>query len=111
MPLRWSSLAIVPILLAATAGEAGAHESASRSTTFRRARYLICARAPVEDLHCVGPIKAKQRLLADLGLPAGGSLSDRIDRARDAAVDAVYFNVREAVTPLRALLRERPEPA
>ncbi len=109
MAPRRSPLAIVMILLAAAGGEAAAHESASQTGAYYRARYLLCGRAPVEHLHCVGPIRARPRLLAALQPPAGGDLGGQIDRARDAAVDAVYFNVREAVPALRALMRQRPE--
>ena len=56
---------------------------------------------------CVGIGGAKNRLLAELSaardLKSKG-VRRRIDRARKAAVAAVYFNVKEAVTPLRSLL-------
>lgn len=87
------------------ARDAAAHESASYTRPFYRERYLICGRAPVEHLHCVGPIRARARLLSALAFPPGDPSSDAIDRARDAAVDAVYFHLREAVPALRILLQ------
>jgi hypothetical protein len=90
---------------------AEAHRGASRTTRLYRERSLLCARAPVEHVLCVGPQRGKAHLLAQLAAALTRDPRVHLDRARDAAVAAAYFDVREAIGPLRALLALRPDPA
>jgi hypothetical protein len=81
------------VVLVAAATDAAAHHSASHWGPLYVERYLVCTH-DVEQVHCVGPIRANKKLLAAL---KGADL----DAAHRAAVDAVYFNVREAIPALR----------
>lgn len=76
------------------------HWSASRSRSLHTQRYLVCNDKPHQRVACAGPMRARAQLLAAIG----GSDSER---AHEAAVDAVYFNVREAIPALRNLLATR----
>ena len=104
---------VLALAFAAFTLDAHAHYSASRSTRLRYDRHLICTdRDDARRVDCVGPIKARASLIANLAvgpLAPGKNHSERVDRARDAALDAVYFNVREAVPALRAWFALRPE--
>ncbi|HEY5936465.1 MAG TPA: hypothetical protein VIU61_17560, partial [Kofleriaceae bacterium] len=105
-------LAVVVVLASMTS--ASAHYGASRSTRLRHDRHLSCDddvdRAKVD---CVGPVKARATLLANLDpgeLPPGKNHSKKVEAARDAALDAAYFSVGEAVPKIRSWLeRYRPD--
>lgn len=105
-------LAVVFVLAAVTS--ASAHYGASRSTRLRYDRHLSCNDG--EDrvkVDCVGPIKARAKLLANLDpgeLVPNKNHTTKVDAARDAALDAAYFSVGEAVPKIRPWLeRYRPE--
>lgn len=89
--MRFLPLLLVPLV-------ATAHDSASRSTRIVRDRHLVCTTAKdAARVDCVGPIEARSTLLAELD-------GTDVDRARDAAIDAAYFDVREAIPKLRPWL-------
>ncbi|MEJ7601849.1 MAG: hypothetical protein WKG01_28380 [Kofleriaceae bacterium] len=105
---------VLACVVGLVAHDAHGHYSASRSTRLRGDRHLICYRA--EDaarVDCVGPHRARATLLANLTvgeLVPGKNHSLHVDRARDAALDAVYFSVREAIPKLRLwLTTQRPD--
>ena len=101
----------IACVLGVLAHDAHGHYSASRSTRLRGDRHLICTDAgDAARVDCVGPHRARATLLADLAIGAlapGKNQSQRVDRARDAALDAVYFSVREAIPKLRVWLAEQ----
>jgi hypothetical protein len=96
-------------IVLAISSAASAHHSASHWGPIYRERYLACGSDP-HHVHCAGPIRAKRTLIAELhvGDLAPGKNHDReVDAAHNAAVDAVYFNIREAIPALRELLAIR----
>ena len=95
--------AAVSTLLVGTA--ANAHWSASSGRSLLVERYLVCDGDL--DVRCVGPKVARTELRTALEL--GPILADRnndhvVDPAHEAAVFAAYFDLQEAVEPLRAML-------
>ena len=116
MVLRSLGVALGLTLVAALAQPepAEAHHSASYWRALYRERYLVCTDASAANrVHCVGPNQARGPMLAALALGdlAPGTNHDGwIDPARDAAVDAAYYHVREAVPALRRWLDIRLEP-
>jgi hypothetical protein len=76
---------------------ASAHHSASRWTSFHATRYLVCTDAPATKAECVGPVRAKRSIVDTLA-------AGHVDRAHDAAINAVYFNVVDAIPNLTKLL-------
>jgi hypothetical protein len=107
------------LLAAATAaicaGPAEAHHSASSWHPLYRERYLICTDAKAATrVHCVGPVKARAAMLAALKLGdlAPGKNHDHwVDPAHEAAVDAAYFHVADAIPALRTWLEIRLDAA
>ena len=111
MMSRVSWLAVVVSTIALAPSPTDAHHSASRSGPLQRERYLVCARPDAIDrVECVGPERARSSLLRQLAL---GDLVDRknldywIEPAHTAAVWSAYFNVRDAIAPLRTWLTIR----
>jgi hypothetical protein len=105
---------LAPLFVLAMLTSAAAHYSASRSTRLRYDRHLICDDAKDRTrVDCVGPIKARATLMANLDageLAPGKNHSTKVDAARDAALDAAYFSLGEAVPKIRPWLeRYRPE--
>jgi hypothetical protein len=101
--------ALLVTTVLAVASPASAHHSASHWGPIYRERYQACTNAP-HDVHCAGPIRAKRGLIAALhvGTLAPGKNHDHeVGDAHNAAVDAVYFNIREAIPALRQLLAIR----
>jgi hypothetical protein len=105
---------LAPVFVLATVTVASAHYSASRSTRLRYDRHLSCNDAKDRmKVDCVGPIKARATLMANLDageLVPNKNQSAKVDAARDAALDAAYFSVGEAIPKIRPWLeRYRPE--
>lgn len=107
MPAKPCALSVAAIATSVLLGTpiADAHWSASYSRSLFVERYLVCDGDL--DVRCVGPIAARDELLADLEL--GPIEVDRnndhvVDPAREAAVFAAYFDMREAIGPLRTML-------
>lgn len=93
---------------------ASAHWSASYGRSILVERYLVCDDDDDRlDARCVGPVAAAAQLRADLRdvvVQADRNNDAEVDPARDAAVFAAYFDMRETVPALRELLR-MPMPA
>lgn len=116
--MRSPGLGLVLLAAAAAIGAhpepAEAHHSASSWRPFYRERYAVCtdARAAAR-VHCVGPLRARPALLAALAI---GDLTPGLDHeawiapAHDAAVDAAYFHVQDAVPALRRWLALHLDP-
>lgn len=90
-------LAAAGILALIAMAPAEAHESASASGAIYRHRYLICAEAPWDRALCAGPNRARQPIVSALS-------GTDVSKAHDAAIAAVYFNVKDAIGPLQAML-------
>jgi hypothetical protein len=111
---RLLALGAAAVCAGAGGATAFAHHSASYWRPLYRERYLVCTDATAATrVRCVGPNQARGPLLAALALGdlAPGKNHDAwIDPAREAAVDAAYFHVQDAVPRLRPWLDLRLEP-
>ena len=90
-----------------TSATASAYWSASAGGSLYVTRYLSCIDEPAKRARCVGPIRAKQQILAALHvgeLVPGTNHDAEVDPARDAALDAMYFNITDAIPKLRKLM-------
>lgn len=103
-----SSLLLASFVVAGLAPSiADAHWSASYSRRILVERYLVCDDEGELDARCVGPVLAQAGLLAALEpapLKADRNNDRIVDPARDAAVFAAYFDMQQAVEPLRRML-------
>lgn len=95
------------VLVGFAPSTADAHWSASYSRRILVERYLVCDDEGELDAQCVGPVLAEPGLLAALepaALVVDRNNDHLVDPARDAAVFAAYFDMQQAVVPLRRLL-------
>src|SRR5258706_3252995 len=92
------------VLVIAASQITTAHWSASRGTSLYARRYLVCNEHPDRRVECAGPFRARTQLVSAI---AGADE----DRAHAAMIAAAYFNVRDAIAPLRTVLARRLEPA
>lgn len=90
-------LAAAGVVAVVAMAPAEAHHSASASGPLYRQRYLICTEAPWDRALCAGPNRARPAILAALSGPDD-------DKAHDAAIAAVYFNMQDAIGPLQTML-------
>lgn len=99
------------LLALVLAAPAEAHRSASSSGPLFHPYFMGCRTATaVDKLSCVGPRQART-VAKSLALPEAKQLEGWSSAARDQAIWAAYFNVREAIAPLRTWLAIRIEPA
>ena len=94
---RAMRLAAAGIVALVAMAPAEAHHSASASGALYRNRYLICTEAPWDRAMCAGPNRARKPILAALS-------GTEVSKAHDAAIAAVYFNLKDAIGPLQAML-------
>ena len=101
------AIACAALSLCALGGTpARAHHSASSTGAFLLPRSTACSEPKLHDPRCVGPQRAMPLVVAQLRRSPRGAPR----RLHEAAIAAAYYDLREAIEPLRDVLRLQHEP-